>query len=350
MKVHFDIQPMQRRLRQPIVTSHGRVERRDGWLVSATLPGGSVGWGEAAPLPMWGTEGPAETLDDLTRAARTLAGEDPCSALERIEASSCGPIARAGLEQALLDACARSRGLSLAQLISSRPPRTIAVNALLREQTPDALEREAAANVAAGFRSLKMKVASGDLTDDLERVAAARRGAGSGVSLRLDANCGWSFGRATDALERLAVFDIELIEEPLARPSLPAWQALRKISPVPLAADESATPAGAATSLIESGAIDAIVLKPAALGGVLSTRALAVHAARQGVAVVITSLLEGAIGIAGAWQVAASLDVPPLACGLATGDWLEDDCAPAPAIIDGELRAPDREGIGLSPC
>ena len=189
------------------------------------------------------------------------------------------------------------------------------------------------------------------LDDDSAAVSVAvRRGAGDAVSLRLDANGGWRFDQAMAALERLADFDVALLEEPLERPSLRDWQRLRAASPVPLAADESATHAGSAAALIEGEAIDAIVLKPAAVGGLLATRALAAHAAKRGVAVIVTSLLEGAVGIAGAWHVAASLRVAPLACGLATADWLVSDCAEAPTIVGGELRAPEAPGLGLRPC
>jgi L-alanine-DL-glutamate epimerase-like enolase superfamily enzyme len=90
-----------------------------------------------------------------------------------------------------------------------------------------------------------------------------------------------------------------------------------------------------------------VVLKPAALGGIARTSGLAAHAREAGVGVVVTSLLDGAVGLHAALHLAATLPEPLRACGLATGDLLEGDPLAPPRLVGGSLAVPRRPGLGV---
>ena len=60
--------------------------------------------------------------------------------------------------------------------------------------------------------------------------------------------------------------------------------------------------------------------------------------------VVITSVVDSAIGVAAAAQLAAAID-PSRAHGLATGSWLARDVAPPLVVREGMLVLPDAPGL-----
>ena len=57
-------------LRQAMRTAHGRIERRDGFLVEVEDEAGLRGFGEATPLPSFGTEELAKCQQTLEASFR----------------------------------------------------------------------------------------------------------------------------------------------------------------------------------------------------------------------------------------------------------------------------------------
>jgi O-succinylbenzoate synthase len=116
---------------------------------------------------------------------------------------------------------------------------------------------------------------------------------------------------------------------------------------VSIAADESVRDEASARALLEAGAVDWLVLKPAALGGVAVAWRIAELARASGVRVAVTSFLDSAIGRMAALQLAAALPGAPAAAGLATGSLLADDLA---NTREGALLAvPAEAGLGVIP-
>ncbi len=253
---------------------------------------------------------------------------------------------RRGLETAGLDLAAQRRGCTLAAQLGGARRTGIAVNALLGDDAPAGCAAQARALVARGFRCLKLKLAADDLDADRLRLAAVRAAVGSAIALRADANAAWSVAHAIAAIATLAPFDLEYIEQPVAE--IAAMATVRRAVSVPLAADESVVDAAAVDRLAAAGAADVIVIKPGFLGLGESQRAIAA-ARRADLGVVVTSALDTSIGIAAAAHLAATLDDPLPACGLATAEWLAGDLARVPlAIADGTLTLPPGPGLGLT--
>ena len=125
--------------------------------------------------------------------------------------------------------------------------------------------------------------------------------------------------------------------------------ALRATSPVRIAADESATTEATALRVIDAGAADVIVVKPSAIGGPLASMRIARLARRASLDVVVTSMLDGAVALGAALQVAAVLEgegkMP--ACGLATSTLFDHDVAALPPVVDGRVHLSLQPGIGL---
>jgi O-succinylbenzoate synthase len=236
-----------------------------------TLVSGPAGWGECSPLPGYPC--------------------DPAAAWAAAREAAC-----VGWPEAIRD--------------------TVAVNALV--ETP-AMDRAA----LAGYPSVKVKVGRREARDDVELVATVRDAIGRSVRLRIDANGAWDVDTAIDLITRLARYDLELVEQPVA--SLGDLARVRRRVDVPIAADESVRSVEDARQLAASGAADAVVLKVQALGGV---RAALRVADAAGVPAVVTSMRETSVGIAAGAALAAALPELPYACGLTSrmpgGDVVRD--------------------------
>ncbi|MDH3212622.1 MAG: o-succinylbenzoate synthase, partial [Myxococcales bacterium] len=273
--------------------------------------------------------------------------------LREVEASApSAPAARAAADAALHDLVGRAEGRSVAEILAGRgrtPKARIPVNALVSGRSEADVEARARLAVAAGFGTLKLKVGL-DPEADLARLAAARRACNPATRIRVDANGAWSEEEAKRMLERLARFAPEMVEQPVPANDLDAFARLRRVSALPLAADESAASEAAVRRVLAGGCADVLVLKPPVLGGLRAARRIALAARRAGVDVVVTSLLDSGIGLAAAAHLAASLPGSRYAFGLATQGLLADDLTEPIDLLDGALRLPGGAGLGVAPC
>ncbi len=181
------------------------------------------------------------------------------------------------------------------------------------------------------FPAVKVKVrdASG-----ISLVAAVRDAVGARVAVRVDANGAWDVETAVTMIGRLARYDIEYVEQPVA--SLDDLARVRRRVAVPVAADECIRSRDDAVRLRALDAADVIVVKQQPLGGV---RAALEVVEAAGVPAVVSSMLETSVGIAAGLALAAALPELPFACGLATLAALPGDVTHAPLVpVDGLLR------------
>ncbi|QRV02446.1 o-succinylbenzoate synthase [Arcanobacterium phocisimile] len=203
-----------------------------------------------------------------------------------------------------------------------QPQRTdIPVNVTVPATTP---QRARDIVLAGTCTTAKVKVGEPgqNLADDLSRVAAVREALGTNGKIRVDVNGAWDVTQARDALLALneAAGGLEYAEQPVA--DVEDLARLRKISPVPIAADESIRRASDPMRVKQLNAADLIVVKNQPLGGV---RAALEIAKQIELPVVVSSALESSIGIRAGLAFAAALPQLPYACGLATVQLLTAD-------------------------
>jgi O-succinylbenzoate synthase len=256
---------------------------REGALIE-----GPAGWGEFSPFPEYG---PRE-------CARWLA----CA----IEAATAG----------------------WPEPVRDRVPVNVTVPAVAPDRAVELV-------AGSGCRTAKVKVAEPGQSDDedVARVAAVRDALGASGRIRVDANGAWAVGHAARVLGRLAPFGIEYAEQPCA--TLDEMARLRRLTDIPLAADESIRRAEDPLRVRAAGAADIVVLKAAPLGGV---RAALRVAEACGLPVVVSSAVESSVGLAAGVALAAALPSLPYACGLATMSLLAGDVTAGPLTpADGEL-------------
>lgn len=334
----------------PVTTAKRVLVARDCTLLRVVTDQGLVGRGEASPVPGFGRESSAQARAALVAAAGDLVGMDVQQGLSREPPRSRS--ARGAIETALLDLQAKQQGIALCERLSPGSGSgvgRIPCNVLIAGEAPEAVACMASEAKARGFESFKLKVGACDLARDLARVAALRESVGARSSIRLDANQGYRERDALLALEAFAAYGIEYLEQPVEAADIDAMASLRRKSKVPLAADESAIGLEDVRQVIAAEAADVIVIKPSAAGGPLPSLQIADEARRAGLDLVVTSLLDSAIGVTAALHVAAAIAHrgPLRACGLATSALFSTDVAPLNAPVGGALEVPRIAGLGV---
>lgn len=265
-----------------------------------------------------------------------LGGMDPGAA-----ASACG------VDTALLDLEGQRRGVPVARLLGGAALRAVSVNAVVGSGSVEETVAFASEAVAGGYRVLKFKVGTGDLDGDVARIAAVRR-AHPELRIRLDANGAWTEADALEALGALAMFDVELVEQPVRASAARALGRLRRQRIVPVAADEALSEPGALDAILEQRAADFLVLKPMRLGGLRRSVGIARRASDAGMPSFVTTTFDSSIGTAAALHVAAALGAGRPADGLSTVDHLGADLVMRPLRPrQGVLRVPAKAGLGV---
>jgi L-alanine-DL-glutamate epimerase-like enolase superfamily enzyme len=342
--------------REPIATAAGHWERRRLGLLRLGTVDGTEGLAEVATDVADGL--PAGVATALTAAlAELLQGVDAADdeALgPRLAAIDRWPVlgraVRSAVETATVDGMARAAGLTAAASLAPRPRARVRLNGLVGAAHPDAAAHDAAELVAAGFGCLKVKGGGEPLATTVARVAAVRDVVGSQVDVRLDVNGAWDLAGAAEALRALAPFDLEYVEQPVPAGTDPdALAGLRWHADVPVAADEAVADFDAARRLLAAGAVDALVVKPARVGGLRQAWRIAEAAAAAGIPVVVSTVFESGLGISAALQLAAALPGEERAHGLATADLLASDLLVEHlTVAGGWMEVPVGPGIGVS--
>jgi o-succinylbenzoate synthase len=228
VRLHW--RPFALALPQPLITAHGPLERKRGWLLRLEVPHGGLGWGEAAPLD-----------GDLAPIEAAIGQLDASTCKEELEAVLARSALPAPLAFALGAALAECEGLPCGRW---RPP---PASAVLLPAGPAALAALEAA--LAGYHQLpsgdgpcfKWKVAVHPDPEErllldrlLERLPSTAR-------LRLDANGGWNRTTAAAWAQRLAAEPrLDWLEQPLDPADSQGLDELSVRFPtVPIALDES---------------------------------------------------------------------------------------------------------------
>jgi L-alanine-DL-glutamate epimerase-like enolase superfamily enzyme len=336
--VELSLQPISARLGVSFVAGHGSVAQRDLLLVTLRDADGRLGYGEAAPLPSYDGVSISDVRTALEDCRAVLAQADGAAlqdTLARCAEVAVLPQALAAIDLALWDFNARRAGRPVWRLLGAEGAPPITVNATIAAEDRAGAAREATAARAAGFGTVKLKVAIGD---DAGRLAVVRACAGTQMAIRIDANGAWSPAEAQAALRLLAPVGLELCEEPVA--GVPAIRELQALTEVPLALDESAGDPDA----LRSRAGQLVCLKIGRCGGISGTIEAARRARAAGYEVYLASTLDGPLGIAGALHAATVIE-PARACGLATlGLFAERPDPLAPHA--GTIAVPDGAGLG----
>jgi o-succinylbenzoate synthase len=335
----FDLYRYSLPFSRPLTLGGMTLFQREGILLRLCGDDGSESWGETAPLPGFSVESQGQAASQLRWLAGSMIGRevkedwmDPYGEFGR-ELDRVAPSVRFGFELAVWNLYAAFSGRTLPELVRPSPRAVVPVNGLLAGSPAEVL-LEARRMRVAGYRSIKLKVGTRTIPEDVALVRALGQGPGEGISLRLDANRVWGYEEAAEFVRGTAGVRFEYVEEPLADPArLP--ELVREFG-VPVALDESLV--GMESEKIEEPFAVAFVLKPTLLGGISQTLRVAEKAHRLGVTPVISSAYESGVGTAALVALAAGISDRPVPAGLDPYRAIAEDVLekplnlPAPAV------------------
>ncbi|MEW6047567.1 MAG: hypothetical protein AB1609_13970, partial [Bacillota bacterium] len=170
--VQVDVFPLVLPFRGEFRTSRGLVgsgaQGRTVALVKVTADDGTIGWGEASPLPVWS----AETLHSVVTAIRHYLGPAVIGlpiadvdglhrAMNAAVAPAFGPgmpIAKAGIDIAVHDLLGKVRNIPLWQLLGYRRAESVTLSWTVGAPDLEAARRSIAEGLERGYRNFNIKV------------------------------------------------------------------------------------------------------------------------------------------------------------------------------------------------
>lgn len=335
--LHLATETLELHLREPFRISRG-VQTVARPVLAHITGDGIEGVGEAAPSSYYGETG--DTVRACLNLFAGLLGDDPFVLQRIVEAMDqrirLNPAAKSAVECALHDLIGKRLGIPLYQLFGLDPARTPLTSFTIGIAEPEEMARKAA--LAAGYPILKVKVGTADDAARLRAIRSVRPDAG----IRVDANAAWPTPRqAASAIEQLAAFDLEFVEQPLATNDPEEWRWLRQHSPLPIFADESCITAADVHRL--AGAVDGVVVKLAKCGG-LRAALLQIQAAHlHGMQVMIGCMIESSVGITAAAHLTPLVEFADLDGNLL----VSDDPFRGVQVEGGRLVLPSLPGLGV---
>ncbi len=249
-------------------------------------------------------------------------------------------LAQAAVDIALWDLKARVVDVPLYRLLGGYRDRVPTYNTdggWLNHALPD-LVAEATAQVADGFKGIKLKVGKESLTEDLDRLAAVREAIGPAVPLMVDANMRFTPAEAIRRGRAFEPFDLLWFEEPLEADDVAGHAAVQHALAIPLAIGESLYNRHTFAEYVRAGG--ARILQPDAgrVGGITEWMKIAKLAQAHNVSIAPHFLMELHIHLAAAVPNAIFVEYIP---------FLHRFVAEPLRIEDGHLRVPDAPGHGI---
>jgi D-galactarolactone cycloisomerase len=273
------------------VSDFGRIAAFDAVLVTVTTEEGLVGYGEAKPAVGSAGNGAALVAIVENELRPLLVGQDArhigrawsrmyngtrAGLAERFGRAM--PVlgrrgihiaAMSGVDLALWDVTAKSRGCSVLELLGGPCRDRVLAYASGGWADAKSIGDELGRYTQQGFRAIKMRVGAmdGSVELSLARTAAARAAIGPGIALMVDAHGTMNVAEAKRFCAGAAALGLRFVEEPVASDDRQGLAEMRAASPLPIAAGESDFTAFDFAELLHQRAIDVLQPDLAIAGG-----------------------------------------------------------------------------------
>lgn len=302
-----------------------------------------------------------QTLEEVQAAiddylGPQIVGVDPFDreyVMHRIDVrgNSC---AKSGIDLALHDLVGRAMGVPVCDLIGGSHKKRIPVAIEIAGGPADAMAAECVAFMERGVRAFKPKI--GGIPDaDADRLRAIREAVGPDVSIRADANQGYTPKEAIRLCRLAEKFDVglELLEQPVPTWDLQGMAFVRRSVDTLIEADESCFTIHDAMQVVRHEAADVLNIKVAKAGGLYGAKKIAAIAEAAGLQCVLGTAFGLGVKVAAKLHLAASTvkmvdAVEFTELGLHEGLLTSPhDTGLALPIEDGCLPVPDGPGLGV---
>ena len=343
----------------PYVWAMGKNLGQTTILIEVETDAGVVGYGETAP-----TMTSPEAIHALLLTAKTvLLGQSVTQILDLMKqlftqsfghhnASQSHPrlgnIAFAGVELALWDALGKTVGLPVHALLGGKIHDTVSFMGFVQGDSTEEVAEHAYQLAQDGFEVIYLKAGYTN-EKDMANVEAVRKAIGN-KRLRIDPNEAWDLMEAQVMINKLARFDLEMVEQPVSAISgVPALKALKQSCSVPIAADQSVFTPEEAHTMCASGAVSLLTVGLHETGGILGFRRVAAIAQVFDINVCLHGVWETGITTCASIQAASGVS------NMDDGNqimWqlLQEDIVESPDLTPdaGKIAVMSGPGLGFS--
>jgi o-succinylbenzoate synthase len=345
----IEIRHIKMELVSPFVTSMGTEYDEEHIIVSVDAEG-VKGWGESVaegtPFYSYETVPTAwHILKDFL--IPSILGKDLKSVDEAIAAYSKvrgHMMAKAGLEAALWDAFAKSKNISLSQMLGgTRKKIDVGVSIGIQDSVPG-LIKKVEGYLAEGYKRIKIKIAPGF---DMQFIEALRNEF-PGLLLQVDANSAYTLDDI-DLFRKMDNYGLSLIEQPLGYEDIFDHSKLQREIKTAICLDESIHSLDDTRAAIELGSCRIINIKPGRVGGYTESKLIHDYCASMNIPVWHGGMLESGIGRAGNVALASLPNFTLPGDISASKRYYKQDIVEPEFVVnpDGTMDVPVKPGIGV---
>jgi len=299
-------------LLKPFITSLRSVYELESIVLKIETYSGLAGYGETAPTFAVTGDSKESIIKALHVIKLNIIGKsilDFNELLHTVHSSiEKNFSAKSAIEIALYDLFAQSFKTPLYGLLGGNR-RDFKTGITISLNDIDTMVKDSLEAQSRGFNSLKIKLGD-DYKEDMQRVEEIYRALHVEVSLKLDANQGWSKEECVEFLNYMEreQISIELIEQPVKRDDIEGLKYIKDRTSIPVLADESVFSPMDTIKILEKEAVDFVNIKLDKCGGISKALQIADICELYGVKCMIGCMLEGAISVGAAVHVASARD------------------------------------------
>jgi len=284
---------------EPFTIATGTMHFAQNVLIKVHADNGLYGLGECSAFPMI----VGETQDTCLVLAKDFAsiwkGKDASDIEARMKELNdyCAhnTTIKSAFDMALYDLAAKAAEKPLYQYLGGQK-RTVETDITIGIGTPGVMAETATKYKESGATILKVKLGK-KVEEDIERVRRIREAAGADITLRLDANQGWTYDEAVRAFDAMQEYNIQFCEQPMRTYNDERLPALCNRSPVKIMADESCYTHYDAKRLVQAGACHYLNIKLAKAGGISEARKIGQVVAAAGMSCMMGGMLESRLAL-----------------------------------------------------
>lgn len=251
-----------------------------------------------------------------------------------------GIYALSAIDTALWVLQAKALGMPLARLLGGHREKVpaYASHLLFRDWSLDELQKDAAALVEKGFRSLKMNMGDKPVKSELERLKAVREAVGPEIDILIDVNWGWTVSQTIRMGRELERCDVYWLEDPLSSDDPDDLAHVASALDVPIAAGETFCTKHGFRPLIEKRAVDILIIDLQRVGGLTEWMKVAAMAQAWNLPVASHLFHDFLVHAIAAVPNGLVVEYMP---------WWDVIYQEPPQIKDGYLEITDKPGLGL---
>jgi L-alanine-DL-glutamate epimerase-like enolase superfamily enzyme len=283
----------------PFRIATGTMYHAQNLFIRVETDGGQTGVGECSAFPMITGETQATCYEMAKDFARLWKGKEALDIEGRLkdldDFTAFNSTVKSAFDMSLYDLAAKKEGVPLYKYLKGNK-KPLETDLTIGIDEPEVMAGKAQEFKKKGFRILKIKLGKDGKTD-LLRIQMIRKAVGDSIRLRIDANQGWDFGTAKEALIQMGMYDIEFCEQPMRQWNDHHLPELRKISPIKIMADESVFNHHDARRLILAGACDYVNIKFSKSGGIAEALRINQVCESHGVACMMGGMLESRLAL-----------------------------------------------------